>query len=335
MASLEERLKRIRQSAAPNIITRSNDTTASTTGSSARINKDEVEDLLQQTSNLVDLERKHSGSHSTDPNIEAWLNDDDYDVDVDDDDGEEEEVAEGGTERTSDGTEMPNTIGQDTVQEIQEESDNLTLRAEEALRDLHSKGVFKEANALLQVEPKTKPVLSRSSSDQNQFNDVPTSISLEDDLADAMGDELGTQKVENQSNEEETTSKEVDDLMKRLALLRSGAGVLVRVPRGKTKYVSKKRSEKRIATFSLIFQAHQARCPLLLRKTVQMMLIGRESMEWKAEICRLTKRWYVSMQQSWEPLPKRRKRRPTGKSKKEMKWMIGAVSVTRMPFFPA
>lgn len=86
MASLEERLKRIRQSA---ITTAKPPTTNKVTAAPkelAQSNQDEVDDLIRQTRDQVAVERSHVGNLDESDDVEAWLAQD----------SGEEEVDEGG-----------------------------------------------------------------------------------------------------------------------------------------------------------------------------------------------------------------------------------------------
>ncbi|UZJ55286.1 hypothetical protein CBS101457_004606 [Exobasidium rhododendri] len=200
MASLEERLKQIRQSSLAKARSPASQLKVKEEVPKASSSRDEVDDLLRQTRQLVDVEReqKRQSSPHNSEDIEAWL--------AQDSEGEEEE--EGASA----------VIGQDTSKEIECESRRLTREAEQALSDLHSEGAQDEAERLLRVEPKLAPVLSRTPSHGSRKT---SSLSLEDDLADAMSGELGKESRDDAKIIDDTSSREVDELIARLTLLRS------------------------------------------------------------------------------------------------------------------
>jgi hypothetical protein len=203
MDSLEERLKRIRQnaysSASPVVPAASfspGNGSHAPASSSSTSHHDEVDDLLRRTSQLVDIERQQGTNSYESDDIDAWLAQE----------SEDEEEA------------TPGPIGQDTIQEVEKESRQLTKEAEVALDHLRTNGELDEAERLLRVEPKPKPVLSRTPTDE----DLQTkSLTLEDDLADAMSGELGSGSGSKLTAKDKSPSREVDELTARLALLRS------------------------------------------------------------------------------------------------------------------
>jgi hypothetical protein len=197
MTSLEERLKRIRGNASTS--------RALNPPPKPQPTEDEVHALLQQTidENAADKSQSGAGVVAADDDnddLEAWLGQDS---------GSEDEGA---------------VIRRGDLREISKEADDLTRAAEEALAGLHRDGTLAASAALLQVEPKEKPVLSRTSSEKHSSPKATGADSLEDDLADAMADELGSGNERDKPSQDSTTPekfREVDDLSLRLAQLRA------------------------------------------------------------------------------------------------------------------
>ena len=186
MATLEERLKRIRQSAALPSTSHTLPLPSS---------EDEAHVLLQQTAEEVELERGQGAEDEDD--LEAWLAHD-----------------------SDEGQDGSPVIGAEAKRSVKDESRALTKDAEEALQGLYREGTMAKAASLLQVEAKSPPVLSRHPSDRITGEHAPAE-SLEDDLADAMQGQLG----QDGDDEDKTPSDsgEVSKLTARLAQLRSGA----------------------------------------------------------------------------------------------------------------
>jgi hypothetical protein len=227
MSSLEERLKQLRQSAAAakTTVKASNATGSKVTGDLTASDNDEVADLLRRTKDELAVEQDKSVTVDDEDDIEAWL--------AQDSDGGEE-------------------LQDHAVQSIEEETDKLTRAAEEALKGLQREGVLKEAtNAVLQIDPKDRPVLSRTPSNASHSKGETGTVSLEEDLADAMAEDVGsiqasseaathtreedvhahsTGKIEDNNDELGRVSKELDQLTTRLAFLRSNSASLLSPP---------------------------------------------------------------------------------------------------------
>lgn len=200
MSSLEERLKRIRQiniapskqGITPNVVFDPNDAS----------DQDDVHALIRQTADKVAVESQISGTRDGDEDLEAWLG---YDS--------EKEVHQ-----------LENKVISDKeLRDVTEETDQMTRDAERALQELRQDGLLTTSTSRLQLEPKERPIFSRTSSDESRKagNDIVSGDSLEDDLADAMGGELGAAEDGAKSKVQPQKDEEEDKLSLRLAQLRA------------------------------------------------------------------------------------------------------------------